>query len=56
MTDPRDACAPREQQRVFWALLHDVVAHPLMALTGWSNVGVRFHNFTSHKAWPRSLK
>lgn len=52
-TDPRAACA-NERQRFWWAVLHDVVAHPLMALTGWSKWALRFHDWTSHKAWPRA--
>lgn len=52
MTDPRDACA-NERQRLLWALIHDGLAHPLMALTGYCKVAVAFHDWTSHKAWPR---
>lgn len=51
-TDPRVACA-NERQRFWWAVLHDLVAHPLMALTGWSKWALRFHDWTSHRAWPR---
>ena len=51
-TDPRGACA-NEHQRLLWALVHDGLAHPLMALTGWSKWSLRFHDWTSHKAWPR---
>jgi hypothetical protein len=51
--DPRKACA-NEQQRLFWALVHDGLAHPLMALTGYCKPAMRFHDWTSHKAWPRA--
>lgn len=51
-TDPRAACA-NERETLLWALLHDAVAHPLMALTGYCALSLRFHNFTSKFAWPR---
>ena len=51
--DPNAACANAEQ-RLWWAVLHDAVAHPLMALTGYCALAVRFHDYTSRKAWPRS--
>jgi hypothetical protein len=51
-TDPRAACA-NEKENLWWALLHDGVAHPLMALTLYSKVSLRFHDFTSKHAWPR---
>lgn len=54
-TDPRDACA-NERQRLLWALIHDGLAHPLMALTGYCKAAVAFHDWTSHKAWPRESK
>lgn len=52
-TDPNRACANVEQ-RLIWALLHDGIAHPLMAITGYSRPAMRFHDWTSHKAWPRT--
>lgn len=51
-TDPRLACANAEE-RAWWAFLHDAVCHPLMALTNWAGWAVRFHDWTSHRAWPR---
>lgn len=51
-TDPRAACVNTEE-RLFWALVHDGLAHPFMALTHYSSIAVRFHNFTSLRAWPR---
>ncbi|MDR8077812.1 hypothetical protein KPA96_19340 [Burkholderia cenocepacia] len=51
-TDPRAACANTEE-RLLWALVHDGVAHPLMALTNFSRLSLRFHDYTSARAWPR---
>lgn len=51
-TDPRAACV-NEQEKFWWAVLHDLVAHPLMALTNWSRWSLRFHDWTSYYAWPR---
>lgn len=52
MKDPRKACANRKQ-RLGWALVHDGIAHPLMALTLFAKWALRFHDYTSHRAWPR---
>lgn len=52
-TDPRTACANAEE-RVWWAIVHDLIAHPLMALTLWHPLLVRFHDWTSTHAWPRA--
>lgn len=54
-TDPREACA-NERQHLLWAIVHDGLAHPLMALTGYCKASLRFHDWTSHKAWPRVNK
>lgn len=35
--------------RWFWALLHNVIAHPLLAVAGAVE---RFHDWTAAKAWP----
>lgn len=52
-TDPNKACTvPRE--RLPWAMLHDLIAHPAMALTLYSTISRRLHDFTSAKAWPAS--
>lgn len=51
-TDPNTICDGQDENG-FWAWVHDAVAHPLMAVTGYSVWSLRFHNFTSHKAWPR---
>jgi hypothetical protein len=50
-TDPRIACA-NEKERWGWAFLHDALAHPLMAFTGYCRWSLAFHNFTSRRAWP----
>jgi hypothetical protein len=54
-TDPRAACA-NEKELLFWAVVHDLIAHPLMALTGYSKVSLRFHDWTSRYAWPRDKR
>lgn len=51
-TDPRKGCA-NEREALGWALLHDAIAHPLMAVTLWRRWTLRFHDWTSHQAWPR---
>uniref|UniRef100_A0AAU6VYQ4 Uncharacterized protein n=2 Tax=unclassified bacterial viruses TaxID=12333 RepID=A0AAU6VYQ4_9VIRU len=51
-TDPNHICANQEEHKG-WAFIHDAVAHPLMALTFYCGLSLRFHNYTSHKAWPR---
>lgn len=50
--DPRKACANQEE-KLLWALVHDGIAHPLMALSLFSSWAVAFHDWTSQKAWPR---
>jgi hypothetical protein len=51
-TDPREACSTPNED-LWWALVHDGLAHPLMALTNYAGFAVRFHNWTSRKAWPK---
>lgn len=53
-TDPRKACANQEE-KLLWALIHDGIAHPLMALSLFSGWAVAFHDWTSKKAWPRKV-
>lgn len=53
-TDPNQACANAEE-RWGWALVHDLIAHPLMALFGWHGWTLQFHDYTSRRAWPRDL-
>jgi hypothetical protein len=50
-TDPRDAC-PNEDECLFWAIVHDLIVHPLMAVSLWSKWSLRLHNYTSRRAWP----
>lgn len=51
-TDPNLHCVKFVQNN-FWALIHDVVAHPLMALTLYCKPSIAFHDWTSAKAWHR---
>lgn len=53
-TDPRAACA-NASERLGWAVVHDLLAHPMMALTNWASWAVAFHNWTSARAWPRKV-
>lgn len=39
------------QEHRGWALLHDAVAHPVMALSGYAGWAVRFHQWTGRRAW-----
>jgi hypothetical protein len=34
-----------------WQFIHNMVAHPLMALTFYSAVSIRFHDWTASKAF-----
>lgn len=52
-TDPRKACA-NENQLLWWAIVHDLIAHPFMVLAGYSSLSLRFHDATSERAWPRA--
>ncbi len=54
-TDPRKACA-NEKQLLGWAILHDLIAHPAMVLTGYSKLSLRFHDATSRRAWPLAVE
>lgn len=49
-TDPNRHCTKFREDRK-WALLHDLVAHPFMALTFYSKISVKFHDYTSSLAW-----
>lgn len=53
-TDPRMACA-NERELWHWAALHDLLAHPLMVLTWYCAASLRFHDWTSRRAWPRHI-
>lgn len=50
--DPINHCT-KFRQNLIWALIHDSIAHPLMAITNYSKLSIKFHNFTSHRAWQR---
>jgi hypothetical protein len=50
--DPNSACVTLVEDRK-WAMVHDAIAHPLMALSGYSRWALRFHDWTSRKAWKR---
>jgi len=54
-TDPNKACANVEERKL-WAIIHDGIAHPLMAISNFSTWSIRFHDWTSQKAWPRCKK
>jgi hypothetical protein len=51
--DPNNYCVTYKQN-LFWAMVHDIIAHPLMALTFYKiNLFIKFHDYTSHLAWKR---
>jgi hypothetical protein len=50
--DPQKSCVNYEES-IRWAIIHDVIAHPIMALTLYSTWSVRLHDYTSSKAWNR---
>lgn len=53
--DPNKCCVIFDEC-LFWALVHDIIAHPLIALTLYQwQFAIDFHNWTSHKAWKRRL-
>ena len=51
-TDPNKHCISFKQN-LLWAIMHDIIAHPLMGITGYCKWSIAFHNYTSHKAWTR---
>jgi|688.fasta_scaffold07359_26 hypothetical protein len=53
--DPNNCCIMFDEC-LFWALVHDIIAHPLIALTLYQwQPAIDFHNWTSQKAWKRKL-
>lgn len=50
--DPNKACVIFDEH-LGWAIVHDLIAHPIMALTLYSKISIKFHNWTSRKAWKR---
>lgn len=39
------------RESIWWAVLHDAVAHPVMALSGYAMWAIRFHQWTGRRAW-----
>ena len=51
--DPNKCCVVYEQC-LFWAIVHDAIAHPLMALTFYKfQPIINLHDYTSARAWIR---
>lgn len=51
--DPNKYCVVFEQS-LLWALIHDIIAHPAMALTLYKvPLFIQFHDYTSAHAWKR---
>lgn len=44
------------RENFWWAVVHDLIAHPLLVLTLYSAWARRFHGWTSNKAWPPAKK
>ena len=49
--DPNRLCTVG-RERVAWAVVHDLVAHPLLVLLAYSWPARAFHDWTSSLAWP----
>ena len=43
----------KQKEKFGWVLVHNCIAHPLMAVTLDSKWSVKFHDWTATKAWPR---
>lgn len=52
--DPNPLCQ-QPVERKFWAFVHDAIAHPLVAITRYANFAIRFHDYTSQRAWPEAI-
>lgn len=51
--DPNEYCINFDQV-LHWALIHDIISHPLMAITFYKiQMFIDFHDYTSSKAWIR---
>jgi hypothetical protein len=50
--DPNTACVIFKED-LLWAMIHDLIAHPVMAITFYCKLSIKFHNYTSCKAWKR---
>ena len=51
-TDPNNHCI-NFTQHLGWVIIHDLITHPFMALTLYCKLSIKFHNYTSYKAWKR---
>lgn len=52
--DPNNYCVNFKQD-IIWALIHDIFAHPLMAITFYKiEFFIKFHDYTSSRAWKRN--
>lgn len=49
--DPNGMCDSKASS-FWWAAIHDLICHPLLVLTLYSKWAIRFHDWTSWKAWP----
>ena len=51
--DPNECCVIFDES-LPWALIHDIIAHPLMGITLYKvELFIRFHDYTSKHAWKR---
>lgn len=51
--DPNKYCV-KYKENILWAIIHDVIAHPLMAISLYKvDMFINFHDYTSSKAWMR---
>jgi len=54
--DPNRYCIVYKQN-LMWALVHDIIAHPAMAITLYKvPIFIKFHDYTSQRAWRRNKK
>ncbi len=54
-TDPNTHCTKFKERRL-WAIVHDLIAHPIMAITQYHPLAIALHNWTSFKAWTRDVR
>lgn len=52
--DP-NACRVERREVLAWAVVHDLIAHPLLALGCYTRPVRWLHDATSALAWPRTL-
>ena len=51
--DPH-SCKINYEENLFWAIIHDCIAHFLCGITLYKvSIFLEFHSWTSHKAWKR---